>query len=92
LRRRRRDARGHAEDALVDGRWQLRSPMTGSVIEIRVREGERVEAGTVLLVLEAMKMQNELRARVGGVVEAVHVSLGQRVEAASVLLEVKVEA
>jgi biotin carboxyl carrier protein len=66
--------------------------MTGSVIEIRVREGERVEAGAVLLVLEAMKMQNELRARVGGVVEAVHVSLGQRVEAASVLLEVKVEA
>lgn len=54
-----------------DGR--VKSPIPGLVAHIRVQVGDRVEAGQPILVLEAMKMENEIRAPVKGVVTAVHV-------------------
>lgn len=71
----------------VDGVWSLRSPITGSVVDIRVTEGDVVEQGTVVMVVEAMKMQNELRSRVAGRV-SLKAEKGQRVETGSVLAEV----
>jgi biotin carboxyl carrier protein len=71
-----------------DGKWLLRAPITGSIVEIRVAVGDRVEAGAVLLTVEAMKMQNELRSRVAGQVAAIKAEKGQRVETGSVLVEV----
>ena len=55
------------------------APLPGVVSEIRVAEGERVGAGSVLLVLEAMKMENEIYAPVEGVVGKVYVEVGQQV-------------
>jgi biotin carboxyl carrier protein len=55
------------------------APLPGVVSELRVAEGERVEAGSVLLVLEAMKMENEIYAPVDGVVGEVYVKVGQQV-------------
>ncbi|HXH21240.1 MAG TPA: biotin/lipoyl-containing protein [Dehalococcoidia bacterium] len=71
-----------------NGVWSLRSPQTGSVVDIRVSVGASVEPGTVLMVVEAMKMQNELRSRVAGTVSSIKVERGQRVETGAVLLEV----
>jgi biotin carboxyl carrier protein len=65
----------------------LKAPMPGLVIRVQVKPGDKVEAGTGLVVLEAMKMENELRAAVPGVVKAVRVSPGEAVEKGQVLVE-----
>jgi biotin carboxyl carrier protein len=72
----------------VDGRWQLRAPLTGVVVEVRVAAGATVAQGDVLLVIEAMKMLNELKARVAGTVSSVSAGQGQRVEIGTVLVEI----
>jgi len=54
--------------------------MPGLVVRVEVTRGQTVEAGQGLVVVEAMKMENELRARTRGVVEQVHVKAGDRVE------------
>ena len=76
------------DDHFVDGVWRLHSPITGSVVEVRVAAGDEVEAGAILMVVEAMKMQNELRSRVSGTVSAINVEKGQRVETGAALLVV----
>ncbi|HEX7337291.1 MAG TPA: biotin/lipoyl-containing protein [Gemmatimonadales bacterium] len=65
----------------------LKAPMPGLVLRIQVEAGEKVEAGAGLVVLEAMKMENELKAGASGVVKAVLVNPGQAVEKGQVLLE-----
>ena len=68
---------------------EVRTLMPGRVVQVCVRPGERVEEGALLLVLEAMKMQNEIRAPWAGGVEAVSVSDGQSVEAGALLLSIR---
>ncbi len=68
------------------GGWVLLSPMTGLVQEMYVAAGDAVQAGDVLMLIEAMKMNNELRALRSGQVREVYVSQGQRVEQGSALL------
>jgi|Deesub1362A_J573_1020465.scaffolds.fasta_scaffold09393_2 biotin carboxyl carrier protein len=65
------------------------APMPGKVLSVRVRQGERVQSGHVLLILEAMKMENEIVAPVGGVVEEIRVSEGASVERGDVLVVIK---
>ena len=83
-----RPAGGPADVAATTeaGEWVLTSPMAGVVQEIMVQPGDEVEAGQVVVVIEAMKMQNDLHARRGGTVKAVYVSAGQRVEQGTPLL------
>ena len=72
------------------GPMVLKAPMPGLVVRVAVTEGERVEAGAALVVLEAMKMENELRATAAGVVKGVKVKPGQPVEKGQVLVEFEV--
>jgi pyruvate carboxylase subunit B len=65
----------------------LRAPMPGLVTKVLVEPGVMVTAGQGLLVLEAMKMENELKAPAAGVVLAVRVSAGQAVEKGLPLVE-----
>jgi len=58
----------------------VKAPMPGLVVRVEVSAGQVVEVGESLVVVEAMKMENELRAAHQGVVEAVHVKAGDRVE------------
>jgi glutaconyl-CoA/methylmalonyl-CoA decarboxylase subunit gamma len=64
-------------------------PMPGRVIELRVSEGEHVAAGAVLLVLEAMKMRNEVTTPVGGVVRGLRVHVGANARAREPMLFVE---
>jgi len=64
-------------------------PMPGRVIEVRVREGERVRKGDVLLVLEAMKMRNEVPSPADGTVEQLKVAAGASVRAKEPMLFVR---
>ena len=68
----------------------LKAPMPGLVVRVDVSEGQIVEVGEGLVVVEAMKMENELRASSRGVVEHIHVSAGQRVEKGAPLVTIKV--
>jgi biotin carboxyl carrier protein len=72
----------------TDGQGErvVKSPMPGRVVKVLVVEGEAVRPGQGLLVLEAMKMENEVRARSGGTVARVHVTAGATVEGSAVLV------
>ena len=85
----RKGGAGSGDDSFAvdaSGEWVLKSPMAGVVREIRVSADDEVEEGDVLVVVEAMKMQNELHARRAGQVKAVYVSVGQRVDQGTPLL------
>jgi pyruvate carboxylase subunit B len=73
---------GHAK-----GASRVLAPMPGLVLRVLVREGEPVRRGQPLLVLEAMKMENEIRAPAEGVVQRVHVQERQPVEKNALLVE-----
>jgi biotin carboxyl carrier protein len=66
-------------------------PMPGKVIEVRVKEGDRVRKGDLLLVLEAMKMRNELTSPVDGVVRGLAVTAGTNARAKEPMLFVASE-
>jgi biotin carboxyl carrier protein len=78
-----RGKHGHAIEA--EGRQQIVAPMPGKVVRLLVKQGDTVEAGKGLLVVEAMKMQNEIRAPKSGTVERLLVAEGQAVTAGEVL-------
>ncbi|HEX2065385.1 MAG TPA: biotin/lipoyl-containing protein [Candidatus Thermoplasmatota archaeon] len=80
-------SRARAGARKADGR--IKPPMPGKVVEVKVKEGQAVAAGDVLLVLEAMKMQNDLRSPLAGTVSRVHVQDGASVEATTVLVEIE---
>lgn len=67
------------------GRADVKSVMPGVVKEVRVAPGQAVVGGQALLILEAMKMENEIRAPLAGRVEALHVKPGQAVEKGALL-------
>ena len=67
----------------------VKAPMPGLVVRVEVTVGQRVEAGAGLVVVEAMKMENELRAPRSGVVETVHVAAGQTVDKGASLVTLR---
>ncbi len=71
--------------AEAEGKQQIIAPMPGKVIRILVKAGNAVEAGQGLAVIEAMKMQNEIKSPKSGVVERVVVKEGQNVSAGEIL-------
>ncbi len=76
--------------AAGDGEGGITAPMPGKVIEVRVREGQPVERGQVLVVLEAMKMRNELASPRAGTVRDLRAVPGANVRARELLLRVRV--
>lgn len=73
-----------------DGR--LESPMPGTIIAVNVAEGDAVRAGQPLVVLESMKMHNEIASPVDGVVRKINCRLGEQVGFGHVLVEIGSEA
>jgi len=73
---------GHVE---AEGRQQIVAPMPGKVVRLLVKAGDHVEIGQGLLVVEAMKMQNEIRSPKSGTVQRVLAEEGQPVNAGEVL-------
>ena len=70
------------------GEFHLKAPMPGLVVTILVAEGEEVKKGQVLLILESMKMQNELKSPRDGKVNRIKVKAGESVEQRQTLLSV----
>jgi len=76
-----------ASAARESGPKPLLAPMPGLIVRVHVQPGDRVEAGQGLVVMEAMKMENELRALSAGTVLTVRASAGMAVEKGSILVE-----
>jgi biotin carboxyl carrier protein len=69
------------------GARDVRSPMPGRVVKVLVAIGDEVPPGTPVVVVEAMKMENELRAAVGGRVESLHAKAGDTVDGGALLVK-----
>jgi biotin carboxyl carrier protein len=87
------DERAHHIRSLTTGGDQrriapvLKAPMPGLVVRVQVQSGDRITPGAGLVVLEAMKMENELKAPAAAVVKTVRVAAGEAVEKGQVLVE-----
>lgn len=75
----------HHGSVEAEGRQQILAPMPGKIVRVLVQPGDRVEAGQGLLVVEAMKMQNEIRSPKSGTIERILASEGQTVNAGEIL-------
>jgi biotin carboxyl carrier protein len=69
------------------GPREVRAPMPSLVIAVEVSAGQRVKSGQGLIILEAMKMENEIKANREGIVKSIHVQPGNAVEKGELLLD-----
>ena len=74
--------------AVSSGEFHLKAPMPGLIVAVPVSEGQAVKKGDILVVLESMKMQNELKCPIEGLVSRVRAKAGESVEHHQVLLSV----
>ena len=88
----------HVEDetllgaaALAEGVFQplVTSPMNGKITQVLVQPGQQVEAGAVLVCLEAMKMEHRITAKTAAIVEQVHVSAGDQMKLKQAMVQLK---
>ncbi len=75
-----------APKAVPAGGNTVTAPMPGTILDIKVKEGDAVSSGDVLLILEAMKMENEIMAPADGTVTSIQVQKGASVNAGDVLI------
>ena len=69
----------------------ITTAMPGTIIDVKVKIGDRIEAGDSIIVIEAMKMENEIQSPTSGIVVAIHVSKGESVSPDETLLEIQPE-
>jgi biotin carboxyl carrier protein len=69
----------------------VKAPLPGAVISIKCNVGDKVKTGDVLLILEAMKMENEIYSPANGVIKKINISQGEKVSSGIVLVEIDLE-
>ncbi len=74
--------------AIVDGLYTLVAPITGRVMQINANEGDEIKKDSCALVIEAMKMENELNVEASGTVQEVLVNVGDMVETGQQLVKI----
>lgn len=75
-----------AVSSVPSGGTKIEAPMQGKIVSVKVTEGEMVNSGDVVAVLEAMKMENEIVASEAGTVASVNVAAGQSVDVGDVIV------
>lgn len=74
---------------VASGAGKVTAPLPGVVVSISVSQGDKVEVGQELCVLEAMKMNNPIRATAAGTVTEIYISIGQQVQHSAPLMKVE---
>jgi biotin carboxyl carrier protein len=72
-----------------EGTLRVRSPMPGKVIQLGVREGDDVRRNQTLVIVEAMKMENEIQSPSEGIVRKIYVAVGELVDSEKPLIEIE---
>jgi biotin carboxyl carrier protein len=80
---------GQSAGAHHTGAAEIVSPMPGKIVRVLLRTGDKVEAGAGIIVVEAMKMQNEMKAPKAGIVISINANEGATVNAGDVLAVVE---
>lgn len=80
------------QGAAPKGPRPVKAPMPGLVVRVGVEPGDQVQAGQSVVIIEAMKMENDLKAESAGIVAAVAVTPGQTVEKGATLVEFQAES
>ena len=78
-------AKKAAAPAGAQGNASINAPMTGTIVDVKVKVGDKVSNGTVIAVLEAMKMENDIVSDKDGVVASINVNKGDSVETGAVV-------
>lgn len=78
------------EPQISDGDTKISAPMPGKVNKINVKPGDTVHTGDLLLILEAMKMMNEIASPVNGTIKSVNVQAGDSVKPGQILISLSV--
>ncbi|MBI9072073.1 MAG: biotin/lipoyl-binding protein [Melioribacteraceae bacterium] len=73
------------------GPEKIKSSMPGKIVKLEVSEGDLVEAGQGILIMEAMKMENEVKCAKAGIIKKIYVKEGDAVEKSTVLVEIESE-
>ena len=82
--------RGYKPSGLTSGSsGELLTQMPGKVVKINVEVGQEVQKGDCVLILEAMKMENEIKTAVDGVIKEIHVKEGDALESGVLMLEIE---
>lgn len=68
---------------------KILSPLPGSIFSINIKVGDTIKEGDSMLILEAMKMENDITAEKSGVISAIHVTVGQQVLQNDLLIELE---
>ncbi len=77
---------------MVDSSGEVHAPMPGLIVDVTVEEGDAVAKGQTVVILESMKMQNELKSPIDGTARAIHAVAGQAVDKNDLLVEIKAPA
>jgi biotin carboxyl carrier protein len=80
---------GGGEDQAAGGSLRIKAPMPGKVTKVAVAEGQEVRKNQTLVIVEAMKMENEIKTSIDGVVARIHVAAGDLVDAERPLVEIE---
>ncbi|MGC9336516.1 MAG: biotin/lipoyl-containing protein [Candidatus Cloacimonadia bacterium] len=80
---------GKLSDMLNPGK--VKAPLPGFIVDLPVKEGDKVNAGDVVVILEAMKMESEIAAPVSGIVNKINVKKGESVAEDQILVEISEE-
>ncbi|AZR72672.1 hypothetical protein BBF96_04270 [Anoxybacter fermentans] len=75
-----------SKKAITGGTEQVKAPMPGTILDVKVKVGDRVKAGDAVVVLEAMKMENDIMTSVDGEVKEVLVNSGATVNEGDILV------
>jgi biotin carboxyl carrier protein len=78
-----------AANAAASGPAPVIAPMPGLIVRLHVQLGDQVQAGQPVVVMEAMKMENELRAPAAGTIKSIHAQPGKAVEKGTLLVELE---
>lgn len=85
-----KQAQSHAavSKEIIDGATPVKAPMPGTILSINVKVGDKVEKGDTVIILEAMKMENEIATEISGTVKAINVAKGTAVVQGDTLIQI----